>query len=199
MTRQISFAIVSDGGTDRVLVPIVQWAIHRIDPVVEILEPEFRKRKGGVKEFLRSYHPGAMLIFVHRDAEGESYETRLAEFDGVDRRGVVPVIPVKMTEAWIAFDRFAIAQAAGKPSAKIRVPSISNLESITDPKKLIENLLLEAAGNPTGRRRKIFKRDIVDRRVDVASLITDFAPLEGLSAFREFQLLLRKAYPYRLR
>lgn len=41
-----SGAIVADGGTDRLLVPIIQWAVHRLDPGVEILEPEFRKRKG---------------------------------------------------------------------------------------------------------------------------------------------------------
>ena len=30
------------------LVPVIQWAIHRLDPEVEILEPEFRKRRGSV-------------------------------------------------------------------------------------------------------------------------------------------------------
>ena len=69
MSRQLTFSVVADGGTDRLLVPIIEWAIHRLDPQVEILEPEFSKRHGRVQEFLKSYTPEAMLIFVHRDSE----------------------------------------------------------------------------------------------------------------------------------
>ena len=57
MSRQLTFSVVADGGTDRLLVPIIQWAIHRLDPQVEILEPEFSKRSGSVKEFLRTLQP----------------------------------------------------------------------------------------------------------------------------------------------
>ena len=66
MSRQLTWSIVADGGTDRMLVPIIEWAIHRLDPDVEILEPEFLKRSGSVQDFLRSYESDAMIIFVHR-------------------------------------------------------------------------------------------------------------------------------------
>ena len=118
MTRQIVFTIVGDGGTDRVLGPIIQWAIHRIDPVVDILEPEFRKRKGGVREFLEHYETGSMLLFVHRDSETLSRAERLEEFRGIERDDVVPVIPVRMSEAWLLIDGSAIATAAGRPTAE---------------------------------------------------------------------------------
>ena len=117
--------------------PIIQWAIHRLDPHVELLEPTFRKRVGSVVDFLSDYKTGDMLIFVHRDAENASIEGRLREFDDVSRLHVVAVIPVRMSEAWILFDNTAIAKAASSPSRCVDVPKITELEGIADPKSLL--------------------------------------------------------------
>ena len=167
MNRQLAYAVVADGETDRLLVPIIQWAVHRLDPGVEILEPEFRKRSGSITDFLRTYSTGAMLIFVHRDSEGLALEERLKEFDTVDRPEVVPVVPVRMSESWILFDGSAIAQAAGSASAlvPVTVPSIVQIENIPDPKDRLNRLLFKAAGSPVGRRGRNFKRSIAQRRV----------------------------------
>ena len=91
------------------LVPIIEWTIHRLDPDVEILEPEFLKRSGSVQDFLRTYESDAMIIFVHRDSENLPLEHRLREFDDVTRQDVVPVVPVRMSEAWMLFDGTAMA------------------------------------------------------------------------------------------
>lgn len=196
MTRQLAWALVADGGTDRMLVPIIEWAIHRLDPEVEILEPEFRKRTGSVGNYLGGFSSGSMLVFVHRDAETESLDQRLAEFEDVDRRDVVPVIPVRMSEAWLLIDGHAIARAAGAPNARVVLPQLADLESIADPKQLLGRLLYKAAGSPTGRRAKQFRRDRVNRRVSVARHIGDFSSLEELSAFQRFQEALKERYPY---
>ncbi len=197
MSRQLTFSVVADGGTDRLLVPIVQWAIHRLDPEVEILEPEFVKRTGSVTEFLSLYVSDVMLIFVHRDSESAGLEERLREFDSTSRSDIVPVIPVRMSEAWLLIDGQAIARAAGASSSVVSVPRLSEIEKISNPKEQLDYLILQAAGNPSGRRRKNLRRSIVDRRVSVASFISDFSPLENLSAFRHFQTALEKNYPYR--
>ena len=97
MTRQLAWSVVADGGTDLPLVPLIQWAVHRLDPAVEILEPEFRKRKGSVAEFLATYRTGAMLIFAHRDAENLRLDERRREFETLERQDVVPVVPVRMS------------------------------------------------------------------------------------------------------
>lgn len=196
MTRQLAWVLVADGGSDRMLVPIIQWAIHQIDPDVEILEPEFRKRRGSVSDFFADFSSGSMLIFVHRDAETMPLYDRLAEFELVDRDDVVPVIPVRMSEAWLLIDAQAIASAAGRPQAQVSLPQLANLESIPDPKLLLGDLLFKAAGSPTGRRAKEFRRDQASRRVSVARHISDFSPLENLSAFRRFQKELEERYPY---
>lgn len=196
MSRQLVYSVVADGGTDRLLVPIIQWAIHRLDPSVELLEPEFRKRSGSVKEFLDSYNSGRMLIFVHRDAENRSLEERMTEFDSINRPEVVAVVPVRMSESWLLFEGSAIAGAAGSPASHVQVPKISEIEGIADPKDLLDQLLFEAAGSPAGRRGKVFRRSIVERRVSVSLRISDFKPLEGLRAFRQFQQSLATSYPY---
>ena len=179
------------------LVPVIQWAIHRLDPDVEILEPEFRKRHGSVEDFLGKFHPGAMLIFVHRDSENLTLESRLKEFDAVTRSNVVPVVPVQMSEAWILFDGSAVAKAAGSPSCRVSVPGIAEIESVSNPKDRLDELLYRAAGSPAGRRGRNFKRSIVNRRVSVAEYISDYSPLGNLPAFRRFQESLAECYPYR--
>lgn len=197
MNRQLAYAVVADGGTDRLLVPIIQWAIHRLDQGVEILEPEFRKRKGSVAEFLAAYRTGALLIFVHRDAENTTLDARLQEFQPLLRQDVVPVVPVRMSESWLLFDGSAIAKAAGSPRSSVPVPALAQLETIPDPKQRLDDLLFQAAGAPAGRRGRTFRRSITDRRISVAEYITDYSPLESLPAFRRFQEALAERYPYR--
>lgn len=190
--------MVADGGTDRALIPLLEWAIHRLDPAVEILEPEFRKRQGSVKDFLASYSTSAMIVFVHRDAETAALDERLVEFTGVVRNDVVPVVPVRMTEAWLLVDGPAIAAAAGRPSAVVSLPSIAQLEGLADPKDELEARLLAAAGPLTGRRLKKFRSSLDDRRINVASRIADFGALEHVPAFARFQVALAAKYPYSL-
>jgi hypothetical protein len=196
LIRQLTYVLVADGGTDRALTSIVDWAIHRLDPAVEILEPEFRKREGSVQDFLHAFQTDAMIVFVHRDGESATLEERLAEFEAIERNDVVPIVPIRMTEAWLLISGPAIAVAADHPGADITVPPIGQLGTIADPKHRLEVLLLQAAGQPTGRRRKRFLRSIVDRRVNVASLIGDFSLLESVPAFERFQADLKASYPY---
>lgn len=196
MSRQLTYSVVADGGTDRMLVPIIQWAIHRLDPEVEILEPLFSVRSGSVKDFVNDYDPGVMLIFVHRDAELRTLEERLGEFEWTTRRDIVPVIPVRMSEAWLLFDGRAIAQAAGRPGSSVSTPKLVDVERMSDPKRHLDELLFVAAGSPAGRRGRNFKRSIVERRVNVAGYIADYSPLEDLRAFQCFQDHLKQNYPY---
>lgn len=196
MTRQLTYEVIADGGTDRALVPIIEWAIHRLDPQVELLEPTFRKRVTPIEEFLATHKSEAMLSFVHRDAETLTIEQRLAEFGSTPAATVVPVIPVRMTEAWLLVSAQAIAKAADRPDAKVSLPAIRDLASLPDPKFRLEQLLFTAAGEPTGRRGKKFKATLTGRRVNVATLVGDYTPLEGTKSFRAFQEALAAKYPY---
>lgn len=199
MNRQLTWSIVADGGTDRLLVPVIQWAIHRLDPDVEILEPEFRKRHGSIDASIGACGSGAMIVFFHRDSENLSLPERLREFETVTQPNVVPVVPVQMSEAWVLFDGPAVAKAAGSRTGDVTVPRVAEIESIRNPKEKLNELLFRAAGEPTGRRGRDFRRSIAQRRVSVAEFIMDYSPLEKVPAFRWFQEALAERYPYRNR
>lgn len=137
------------------------------------------------------------LLFVHRDAEREPLEARVAEIESaaasmaIDE--LVPVVPVRMTEAWLLFDLPAIRQAAGNPSGglEIAVPELDQVESEPDPKTLLREALL-AASEKKGRRRSQLKRDLGRRVQRVGEYIEDFSPLRQLPAFRRFEAETRK-------
>ncbi len=157
----------------------------------------FASGQGGVAEFLATYRTGAMLIFVHRDSENLGLDERRREFQTLERQNVVPVVPVRVSESWLLFDGPAIAKAAGSPSSQVPAPGVAQIENIPDPKDHLDELLFQAAGAPTGRRGKIFRRSITTRRVSVAEYISDYSPLENVPAFRSFQEVLAERYPYR--
>ena len=102
------------------------------------------------------------------------------------RDGVVAVIPVRMTEAWLLIDEKALRIAAGNPRGRgaLEMPSISRLESLADPKALLRDLLVSAS-EAKGRKRRRFDRVEAMRRL--ADLIADYSPLERLPAFRAFR------------
>ena len=108
--------------------------------------------------YLVDQSPGLDPIFVHRDAEAQSPDQRRREIaDAASDLGapvpVVPVVPVRMTEAWLLLDEAAIRSVADKPrgKAKLTMPKASEVESLPDPKDLLKRLLLEAS-ETRGRR-----------------------------------------------
>lgn len=198
MSRQLTYCLVADGGTDRgLLEPIIDWSIQRLDPDVQIDGRSFAKRRGSLEAFFKKYDPDGMMTFVHRDAEGLPLTERLEEFGVLDLSPMVPVVPVRMSEAWILFDKDAISEAVGHTIHPVSVPSAPRLEGISDPKAHLDDLLRRAAGFPTGRRLKRFNRELVNLRIEVARRIRDFSPLDGLPAFQAFQNTLEERYVYR--
>jgi len=127
------------------------------------------------------------LLFVHRDAEGDTRETRVVEIrralDGVDAPPAVCVVPVRMQEAWLLFNERAIREAAGNPngSQRLDLPALSTLESVNDPKDVLLSLLKKASGL-SGRRLKSFEARAHVHRL--AQLLEDFSPLNQVRAFK---------------
>ena len=184
----LNYAVVADGPSDRALLPIVLWSLRKHAPLGNFGPPAFRVRGSSpissvVSEVRERYNPD--IVFVHRDAERLSYLDRRVEIPQSD--GVVPIIPVRMTEAWLLIDEPAIRRAAGNPNGQtpLSLPSVKRLEELPDPKATLRALLL-AASELSGRRRKKFDHTAAFRRL--ADLIEDFSPLLGLSAFQTFCL-----------
>lgn len=132
------------------------------------------------------------LMFVHRDAEAVDPRLRVQEICRAipQREGLshVPLVPVRMTEAWLLIDESAIRRATDNPNGTIALamPRNSKLEHIADPKDMLRQLLITASGK-SGRNRRRFVRRIPERVHRMADLIEDFSPLCGLPAFSAFR------------
>jgi hypothetical protein len=193
---ELSLALLADGASDRALVPVLLWALRCVSPSARFFGPEFEVRHGDLGEAIEGISQKLRpdILFVHRDAERESLETRREEIPMV-RSGVVRVVPVRMTEAWFLVDERAIRKAAGNPNGRVDIdlPAVSQLESLPNPKDLLRELLLLASEHASPRRRQRFMRDIGHCVHLVAQYTEDFAPLRQLRAYRAFEEDLRRA------
>lgn len=196
---RIRYTLVTDGASDRLLMYPIDWLLARsttldfdgewANPGILGQHPARGRLKGKVAAALKSYP--CELLFVHRDAERDRRETRVAEIEEAVRDltpapPAVCVVPVRMTEAWLLIKEEALREAAGNPNGRILLdmPSLKTLESLPDPKGLLFDLLRKASGLK-GRRLKGFRE--LQARLRLAELIGDFSPLESLPAFVSFQ------------
>jgi hypothetical protein len=106
----------------------------------------------------------------------------------------VALVPIRMTEAWLLHDLQAIRTAADDPNGTraLRVPPLARLERLPNPKKVLRDALL-AATEASGRRLQEQAKRFPVRRLRVAELIEDYAPLRNLSAFQAFEKDLDRA------
>jgi len=199
----LRFTLVTDGSADAVLLRPLRWLLMENGVVrpIEAAWADLRalpKPPAQLVDKIRSaldLYP-CDLIFVHRDAEKEPRENRIAEI----RRSVFQVssglftrphphvcaVPVRMTEAWFLFDESKIRRAAGNPAgnSKLSLPPISKVESLPDPKETLRELIIQATELPPRRLKKIKLEQAVHR---LAELIEDFSPLRQLPAFRQLE------------
>jgi hypothetical protein len=122
--RLIRYTLLADGRSDQSLLPIIQWAIEQNFPDLS-LQAQFAvdgipPASAGLLKRARAaaaLYAGDVL-FVHRDAERDGYDARLAELEAalLDAAIVyVPVIPVRMTEAWLLGES---ARPGGTPASR---------------------------------------------------------------------------------
>ncbi len=198
---EIHYTLISDGSSDRALLPILTWVLREKGKISRI-QPEWAdlSRLHRPPQTLRDrilisidLYP-CDLLFVHRDAEKEDPEKRYGEIrsalneasENGFRTPAVCVVPVKMTEAWLLIDEPSIRRAAGNPNGKepLNLPDLSKIEQILDPKKHLFKILRLASGL-SGRRLKTF--NLHGSRIRVSELIEDFSPLRNLTAFQTLE------------
>lgn len=196
MSRLLSIALIGDGSSDQALSRVIEWAIRRLRPDAVLRDVGFIPRRG--RSLIETVHSAASqlrpdLLFVHRDAERVALAKRRTEIPA--EAGVVRVIPVRMTEAWLLIDPNAIRSAAGNPNGtvKLNMPAVKRLERLPDPKALLHDLLIEAFELDSPRRRKRFRRDLGQLVQRVAAQIRDYSALDHLEAYRTFEDELRDA------
>lgn len=197
---RIRYTLLSDGSSDRVLMPILNWLLKSFCPTYAIDSqwPDLRLLKdppktlhARIRAALELYETD--ILFIHRDAESESIEVRKQEINAALAGLAVPpsvcVIPVRMQEAWFLFDEMAIRKAAGNPNGRVtlQLPALSAIETLRDPKDMLYSFLRRASGLAGARLKKLKQNQCVHR---ISDIIEDFSPLRALSAFQSLELEL---------
>jgi hypothetical protein len=190
---------VTDGTSDRCLLPLIEWVLNQhAVPESQVDWADLRGRQTGASltgrvEAALALYP-CDLLFVHRDSEGQPPSWRYEEINAATPDGqlCVPVVPVRMQEAWLLHDELSIRLAAGRPSGAepLDLPRISRIESVASPKDVLEKALVLASGTK-GRRRKRF--DTAKTAYRLSMLIRDWSPLRALPAFQRFEADTRDA------
>lgn len=194
---ELRYTLVADGTSDRRLIPALTWLLQHhssrsITPTwadFTVIRPLPRTLAEKIKAAIE-YYPSD-LLFIHRDAEGEPRQQRLAEIElarqPLQAPPIVPVIPVRMQEAWLLIDEQAIRAAAGRPRGRehLNLPPRASLEAQPDPKALLYNALANAS-ELSGRHLRRFK--VAAAAYRVAELIEDYSLLRGLPSFDALEL-----------
>jgi len=136
------------------------------------------------------------LLFVHRDAEKETIQSREQEISEAIANApcivptIVTVIPCKMSEAWLLINEEAIRMASGNPNGKtpLNLPNIRTLESLNDPKEHLISLL-KSATELNKRRLKRFNAYLAIHYLSES--IEDYSPLRNLDAFVHLENQIR--------
>lgn len=204
--KELHYTLLSDGSSDRALIPVLTWLLrmHRVECAIQSRWADLRrvpkppkKLSERIKLTLDLYP--CDLLFIHRDAEKESHEVRVAEIEkAISEAGkLVPVppavcvVPVRMQEAWLLFEEAAVRRAAGNPHGRtvLQLPARAQIEQLPEPKSILHKVLREAS-ELTGRRLKNFP--VRERAQRVAELIDNFEPLRNLTAFRALEAEIKQ-------
>jgi hypothetical protein len=190
----VTYTLVGDGSSDKVLVPILTWSLkqHAVTPIVEQWADFTRiPRQQNIEHRLRivlELYP-CDVLFVHRDAEAQAADLRREEIANALCLMLVrhiPVVPVRMTEAWLLSDERAIRRAAGNPNGTddLKLPDLRRLEDVTDPKRVLHEALTRACGLNIRRRSRLQVHQLVHL---IPGHIEDYSRLNILPAFNALQ------------
>lgn len=91
------------------------------------------------------------ILFIGEGSSDSGITThirRIAANHGHNALITDPVIPIRMTEAWLLLDEAEIRRVAGAPNGKIplNLPNPAKVESVSDPKALLKETLARASG-----------------------------------------------------
>lgn len=202
--KSINCTLVADGSSDGILQFPIKWLLEQKLPehAINLVFADLRNYSGARSlshriELACELFP-CDVLFVHRDAEKQSISKReseiIAALSGNSSIGI-PIVPIRMSEAWLLLSVSSIRQASGNPNGRERVhlPPISQLESQPDPKSLLIGLIKQASGLNKRRQSSLNPRTVIHR---LAELIEDYSALRQLSAFNVFEAKVDEVLPH---
>ncbi len=187
--------LIGDGSSEAMLLPLVQrvldqYAELRFNAIFfqNIDRPSAGLLKRATSAIKRE---SPDLLLIHRDTEKEIRTIREQEISQelhTLNHPWVPLIPVRMSEAWLLVDEEAIRYAAGNPrgTADLRLPPLHKLETLPDPKEILCTAL-EVASEMTSANRKRRNFNPYKLRHYIANQINDLSTLRRLPSFSDFE------------
>lgn len=168
------------------------------DPLIERLSRPSTKTVAGKLQAIKDIGGIYDMVVVHRDGDRDGRTARVAEIEKAVTEvmpGAVhaPVVPIRMTEAWLLLDEQEIRQVAGNPNGKVelQLPSVRRVESIPDPKALLRETLCSASGM-NGRRLDKFKQRFPHHRRQLLERIDPAGRIAEVPSWCDFNADLRK-------
>lgn len=192
--------LLADGPSDVPLGQHVARIARRHSCDIDVVAPDLRRldlspgrRVASRLEAILRIDDSFDLVIVHRDSEGQDPTLRRAEVEaGVaavrDNLATLPIVPVRMTEAWLLLDEQAIRRVAGRPTGRepLGLPAAVTAEAVPDPKALLRHAL-ELASGASGRRLRRFKRDFPVQRRRLLEAVSHEGPVRQLSAWQALE------------
>ena len=190
---------LGEGSSDAPLADIVAELFQRCGcellvttPALDLLPERVRADvRSKVEAALRLTRDPIDVFIVHRDADGPGSGERRDEIARAFRQldpphRHLPVVPIRMTEAWLLLDERRIREVAGNPRGRtpLHLPGASEVERQADPKARLAQALLAASGEKGRRRERVARRFNEHRRQLLHSLDLD-GPITNLGAWKE--------------
>lgn len=139
------------------------------------------------------------LVVIHRDSDREAPDRRrkeIAEAVAAVSPGLVhvPVIPVRMLEAWLVLDQSAIREVAGNPNGRMALdlPKPARAESVADPKALLKQAIATAS-EERGRGLQKLQTRFSENRARLLQMLDREGPVKQLASWQSFTADLREA------
>ncbi|WP_422755220.1 hypothetical protein [Micromonospora sp. WMMD708] len=195
--RSYSGLFVAEGSSDAPLAELIESLFLERGIEVRLSQPDFsllgkvhKDVRSRVTAGLRLVGAPVDLIVVHRDADNAGRSARLREITrAIDSLHLdsllIPVIPVRMTEAWLLLDEATIRLVAGNPMGRMNLalPKRHEVEALSDPKGFLQTCLLAAAGE-TGRRREAVRKRFSQHRRQLLQLLDPSGPVARLDSWK---------------
>ncbi|MFJ8030353.1 hypothetical protein [Streptomyces sp. NPDC096032] len=139
------------------------------------------------------------LVVIHRDSDRHPAEHRrkeIAQAVAEVSPGLahVPVIPVRMLEAWLLLDHAAIREVAGNPNGRVtlELPKAARAEAVGDPKALLKQAIA-AASEESGRGLKKLQARFSENRARLLQMLDREGPVKQLASWQSFTHELQEA------
>ncbi|MEU9555602.1 hypothetical protein [Streptomyces fumanus] len=197
MTVRVLF--LSEGSSDQGLVAHVEGIAADQGVPVTVSAPDLRWLRSAVghsvPDKLRTARElGGVydLAVVQRDADNGPPQTRRTEIAEAVREvwprlAHVPVVPVRMLEAWLLLDEQAIREVAGNPRGRVPLdlPKATAVERIADPKQRLKETLAKASGCK-GRRLAELQQRFPRNRHRLLDLLDRNGPVSAVPSWQTF-------------